>query len=399
MSPVVARPDRAAPGVPGARGPGSEPGAGALRRRDARLPLGALGLFLLGYAAQAAGVLRLNADVVDYLGMAASGADGGGFNPGGLRYPIGYPVLVAGLDRLGLPVPVAFVGLNAMLLAVGLFIAYGLYRQTFGYTARRAATLCLLVCASFVMVKHAALAMPDVLFSIAAVATVGAAVSSRERRGWGRFFWFVLAAGLAAAALSLRTAGVALLPVLFFGLLPRAFSPGGLVAGLRRRPAVAVGVALLVVGVLAGGAVVLVQTTYGKEGLALFDRYGTGGVALWNVRAKVGEWGELVLNVPLLFPSTLLGWQSGAVYVVAGAAGMLAVLRGLWLRRRAFGPVEVFVIAYSLMLVLWPAQDARLWLPVFPFLVAYMSEAALDAARTPWRRRALAVYAGGYVLA
>ena len=81
-----------------------------------------LAIVVLLYALQAFGPLRLANDGIVYLSLATSALDGHGFTFHGApeRYPLGYPALLFLLAKTGLGKPWAFVGLNVLLLMVGI---------------------------------------------------------------------------------------------------------------------------------------------------------------------------------------------------------------------------------------------------------------------------------------
>jgi hypothetical protein len=58
-------------------------------------------------------------------------------------------------------------------------------------------------------------------------------------------------------------------------------------------------------------------------------------------------------------------------FPLAGAMTLLLYLIGLWSRRRSIGSLEVFLIGYSAILLVWPYYGTRFWLPVIPPFLAY----------------------------
>jgi hypothetical protein len=80
------------------------------------------------------------------------------------------------------------------------------------------------------------------------------------------------------------------------------------------------------------------------------------------------ELGEIAINLP--FPALPPMIQHLVPFV--GAAVFLLVLGGLFSRRRQLGVVDIFFISYSFVILVWPFYDPRFWLPVLPFLVAYI---------------------------
>src|SRR5438270_4675252 len=156
--------------------------------------------------------LRLAPDSIIYLGRAHGLPDPPGFPD----YPPGYPALLKGLGQVGLDTPAGLVGLNLVLLAVGLVAAYYLCRRELGLGAMTSACLCLATLLSHTTSFYAPTPMSDVpFFGVAMICLLALSFASR-RSGWQRWAFLALGALLAAAGLSIRTAGVALMaPVLF----------------------------------------------------------------------------------------------------------------------------------------------------------------------------------------
>jgi hypothetical protein len=78
--------------------------------------------------------------------------------------------------------------------------------------------------------------------------------------------------------------------------------------------------------------------------------------------------GEIVVNVPAARAPSLLR----VALPLAGAVALLFYLVGLWGRRTSVGALEVFLIAYSAILLVWPYYGPRFWLPVIPPFLAFV---------------------------
>lgn len=351
------------------------------------MPHVVLAVFGVGYALQTATPLRLNGDVATYLTVAGQALDGRGFADaaGATVYPPGYPALVALVSALGLDVSAVLVGLNGLALAVAVAAAVRVYRDGFGLSERAALATAALVPASYVVVKHATLAMADVLFL--AVATVAVAAMTRAAAGGGRraIVGAVLAVGVAFA---LRTTAVALVPTLGVAALVAVGRSTALrqqAAELRAWRAAASGAGL---GGLALAAWGLARTEYGQDAASVYARWG-GAVLLDNVRFKLVEGGEIALNAPSARWAGL-GLPEPAL-LLAGALAAVVVGAGLWTvrRRREAWPAVAYVLAFAAMLVLWPGFDARFWLGVWPVALG-AGAVAVQAAPLPVRRAAQA---------
>ena len=366
--------------------------------------LAAVGPALLvgGYALQIATPLRVDIDVVTYLTVAASAADGRGFLDNGHVpvYPPGYPALVAGLEQVGVATSAAFVAVNVVAVVGMVLAAYTMYRRGFGASPARAAGLCALVLASFVPVKYAAMAMADVPFAAAAAVVLAlltgvAARPAGAPLAWGRLAVAVAVLGL---ALSLRTAGIALVPAVAAAVVAAHRASAAVALGrLRARPGRLAGAALAGAAVLAGAGWALLQTGYGRDALAVYARYGGTDVLVHNLGFKAMDWGEIALNAP----AGRLGAVGVPGAVVAGA-GVLAVVvlgTGLWLGRSrpACWPAAAFLVATAAMLVLWPGRGARFWLPVWPVAVGMVGIVAAQVEGSQAGRVAVRVVAVAFV--
>jgi hypothetical protein len=317
--------------------------------------------------------LRLAGDEISYLSIGAHMA--GGFPafraPHEIQYPHGYPALIAGLDRAGLDFPWAFVGLNLIFLALGLAATYALLRLVFGFSPIWCAAVCCLVVLSRVFVWTAAVAVTDIpFFSLATACILLLALSRRTGR---RRAWLAIAGGavIAGAAIEFRTVGVALLPPLVFACAVRP-EVASIFPALRGRRLLTSAVAIAALALLGLAVAVAVGGTgYAsamKDGWHVDD--GAPAVARQAMhQLKVELWtiGELALNVRRQrAPEELFG-----AFVAAGVVTAAIVLLGVRARRRRLEVTEIYVASIAVTLFLWPGNDARLWLPAVPLLIAY----------------------------
>jgi hypothetical protein len=90
------------------------------------------------------------------------------------------------------------------------------------------------------------------------------------------------------------------------------------------------------------------------------------------VTYRLREFGEIAINLP--FPA-LPQWMRHLL-PFAGPTAFTLVLGGLVSRRRQFGVVDIFFISYAAVMLVWPYYDPRFWLPVIPFLIAYIGLSA-----------------------
>jgi len=89
---------------------------------------------------QAFSPLRIDGDAIDYLTAAASVADGeklATLSKANMR-PLGYPVMIAVLDRIGMARPWSLVVLNCGWLLLGLLASYAIARKAYELDERLA---------------------------------------------------------------------------------------------------------------------------------------------------------------------------------------------------------------------------------------------------------------------
>jgi hypothetical protein len=227
---------------------------------------------------------------------------------------------------------------------------------------------------SFVLVKHVAMPLSDVpfmgLFTPALLQLVRSRDGSGEMR-WGRLLCAFLLAALAA---TVRTAGLALLPAFAWvvgqSVLTKVYSS-------RKKRWILLGSYLagtLMLGLCC--AFLLSRTVYFQEMKAQFVHTGLVNRFQSNVAAHAIDFGEVGVNVPYSkAPPTLK-----AAFTLFGMLLAALVLRGIWLRRRALGVLEVAFLAYGGMIFLWPWQDPRFWLPVVPLIAGFVALGMIDAA-------------------
>lgn len=309
------------------------------------------------YLLQLFSPLRLNTDGIDLLHMAQSGADTGNFYPHSesVRYPPGYPWMLSLLISAGLLNAATVVGLNLLFVGTGL---WAFASVQFGERHHDRSLVWLAVAGtllSWVLIKHVTLPLTDVPFMGAAL--VASALMSRTEQVAPRAAWLLaLAAAMAcAAAMSIRTVGVTLLPPLVwmvYSLLSRGWAFRGLLDKIFS--------VLLLTGLFAGWLLL-----FGGYASVSAPGHGYSTEALktnWWLQAQ--DVGRVALNLPyvqpwMLFPIGLCGLVLMVVFAVR-----LFPLGG-----RRPGCAEVFVVSYIGLFLLWPHHDPRFFLPVIPYIL------------------------------
>lgn len=311
------------------------------------------------YLVQLASPLRLDTDSASYPQIASSIADGHGANPPGTpSFPIGYPLLVAGLDDVGLGTAWALVALNLAFLALAIASLWIVLRRGLDLGEATGA-VCALTLLSSSVAKHTVMPLSEIVFfGLAAAALALLTISAANGRR------SLLAGGiiLALAACSVRTAGIALVPAVVLAFRSwRSRLAAAIIAG--------VGAALVVVPApryldeLSGGWRDGLLRSGSREGRDLLELV---GAAVGNIpESKIGNVSPFLIGI-------------GAVALLATAAVVVT-------RRRCLGPVDGWVLGSLVVVFAWPSDASRFVLPLFPFLLGY---GALLARR--WRPAGIA---------
>lgn len=304
------------------------------------------------------------------------------FRPGmpiHVKYPPGYPLLLAGLGWVGGVQLFKLASLILTAAAVGLTAALG--RRLVGERPALAAAALLAINPVLLEYSHYVLSEAFFLFLVL-LALLGSEGGSNRR----------YAAGLAAAAGAFltRTAGLPLLAA-----LPLA---AGL-DGRYRRMAAGAGVAGVV---MAGWALFQRLGPPDQAGylhqLVLLNPYdpgaGTVGVADLLRRGALNSWTYLGRVLP-----GSLGVGEGGMgraWAVPAGIGLGGFALAGWVRRSLVGPgpAEVFTLLYLGLIATWPPvwTDRRFLLPVLPLLVIYVVHGWVGTARSlrGWPRGATA---------
>lgn len=314
---------------------------------------------LAAHVGLAFGPLRLNTDSARYLEAAANLADGKGYTIADsefLVFPPGYSLFLAAMDSAGMAGAPALALANVALYALGAWLMVGLVTVGRGDRVRGWA----LALSSIVALRHTGLAVSEHLFiALTGIALgLGARAGEAGSPGW-RAWWLASGVLVASASMVVRTIGVATILVLVWFALELRLGRARL-ASLRTPLVTGSGL------VLAG---ILFMTPYGESWRAVALDAGTQGSLL------AGQGGSLLgafANVPLPTRWPLLGIGR----VLAGGLLLIAGWRSLpW---HLCSPAAPFMVIYAAIILLWPYEDSRFWLPLIPMaipcLLGYLEE-------------------------
>ncbi len=300
-----------------------------------RLFLAALAIVAAAYLVQLPTPLRLHNDTVVLVSMAESAARGGGFLYHGQvsHYPQGYPALIALLLRLGAFHVWVAVAINFVFLALGLWAATQLFPRDWA--------IVLLTALSFVTIKHSTIPLTDLVFFGIAMLCLVAFQRGRLLEG----------CALVLLAIATRRNGIALVPPLLWVLYK------------QRR--------ILILPALAAVALTIRLTSTLTDfhntvaGHTLID----SAIQIAGFRAM--EFGEIAANLPAIALPPI----GQIILPCLGVILMALIAAGIAMRRKLFGPIELFFLSYAAILFVWPYYDPRFWLPVLPLIFAYASRA------------------------
>jgi len=368
--------------------------------RNERLLWAALVCLSLVYLLQLASPLRLNIDSIHLLTVGHSVAEGHGYLYRGLpsRYPKLYPLVVAILERTGTANSVSLVALNLIMLGLGLWAVSRICQKIFHFQRWQALAVVCASLLSYVLVKYTVVPMSDTMGFGFAMLALWAILSSREHGGGRRLAFLGAGALLSWAALSARINCIALVPAWGFALLPENLSARRILSGMSRRSRIIAVVAMLVVVALVGYS--LVTARQFEKFVNSYEHGGILFIAWQSILGTFIEWGQIFFNVPESKLYSVFG--RGPVKAIMPYIGALAVyllVRAVWLNRKNFSAAEVFLLAYTGILVFWPSRDPRLWLAVIPLLYGFVAASLRSASRFRLVRLTIGAYLVAFSIA
>ncbi len=351
----------------GSDGKQHEDNSGLFRVRY-RFSQGLLILLAFCFVIQVFSPLRLNTDAIVLLSMGESAAHGNGFvgDSGQTTvFPPGYPALLAVMLKLGLAHSWAIIGLNIVLLSVGIFATSLLLTCDFFTNKTTVIIVCAFVLLSFIMVKHVTIPLTDVPYFCCSMCCL-AVMSQVTVMEWNwRFVVLVLLAWLlAVAAITVRRVGIALVPPLVFMIVCTPHFKT-LVQSLSRRSKLIIGVVVTVGG---GGTIYAVtKTSTLSDFIIVVGNSRITTMVVEVISYRFTELGEAFLNFPISEA------PAGIHFIIPwiGIVLFILMLVGVATKRNRISPTEVYMACYIGILFMWPYYDSRFWLPVIPLVIAY----------------------------
>lgn len=162
----------------------------------------------------------------------------------------------------------------------------------------------------------------------------------------------------------------------------------------RSRPAAFAVTAAAAAAIVAATAAVTIGSPYFGSASAGYGGRASGTGALL-IPDHLRNWGEVAANVP----RGRLPDAADPAILAAGLAATIVLALGLWRFRAAFGPVDVFALAYLVLIFVWPFEDARFWLPLLPLALGYAYTVLRPLARTRARAALIGAYCAVFAAA
>lgn len=332
----------------------------------------------LVFAIQIPSPLRINPDAVTLLHLASRLTDHQPYLQNGSRpvFPIGTPLLFSAMERLGIANSRGFIILNILCL-IASALASTIILRSLGLSSPRFGIALILAFSSFILLKHALIPLSDVPYMAASLAAVAAMESASRITGTNKILQFIAALILAAAAISLRRIGIALVPACVFVWMPSR-APASKTARIAAPIAFVAAILLLLRH----------DVLYTPDFAAALPPGGLPASIKWILHLRFLDLGEVLLNVPYAKLSHLQ-----PVIPLAGAALLGVMMFGIWQTRKSLRPAHIYLIAYTAILFLWPYGDNRFWLPVLPLIAAISVQAIEPLAKN----RAMRILSAAYV--
>ncbi|HKQ05055.1 MAG TPA: hypothetical protein VJ464_07995 [Blastocatellia bacterium] len=362
--------------------------------RAARLPKALtvlLAAMASAYLLQIATPLRVDHDSIEYLTVAASIADGRGFMLNGAPafVPYGYPLLVAGLEQLGVAASWCFVLLNCLFLGLGLTCAFRVLKHAYRLQSRMVTVCMIASLSSFVLVKHVTRPATDCIFFGLFFLSLYLLVRVEE----GAWFTSNLLLALLTifVAINFRRVGIALVPALLYALRSKALKQPALANLVSRFRYALIGLSIIVLIIVAAA---LFRTRQFQGALDAFDENGGAKSLLLILQYRITELGELVLNLP----ATRLSRLSPFLFILFGPLLVMMIAKSLHRHRHCPTVTDIALLAYIGTLFLWPFYDPRFWMPCIPILAAIACSELWQPASVTAGRRIAQGYFGWLIL-
>lgn len=329
-----------------------------------------IGLLSLLHALQFASPLRLNTDAIRFLHLAWVHADTGDFPPEQL--PLGYPLVISSLIQSGLTGRISLIIFNYIAFATGLFLTVILVKRATSWSRNQAYGLVIIFLLSWTVIKHAAIPLSEPLYFALSTGALLCAVKANTAYDFRHsFLYYEAAIVLGYLSLEVRSIGIAAVLAIMFACVLELFGFGKERTLHKQRNSIRAracflapiitGLTLLTLGITEQLNRPGSYWQHSALSLSAEERV-IRTLAIWQTRAN--ELGALVLNVP----QSAIPDASRSILTLVGAVGAGFVIRGCFRQFQHLPAITVYVLFYALILLNWPYEDARFWLPILPLL-------------------------------
>lgn len=335
-----------------------------------------IAIMIVGYFLQIVSPLRLNNDNVRLIEMALSFLAGEGFTIAGnpSQLPNGYPAYIVLLESFGLAKVPIFIASNIAFIFAGLFMLDRLARLEFDFRVTERLLLCLAVLLNFLFIKFVTLPQSEALYFGTSMIALGLLHTFPSQRGL-RMVAIIVSIGLIALSFQVRTIGIMLIPALAVGafLMLRKNQKTRIILSPRNL------LVVLAIGfVLAATTVLLARhTTYFGQ-VAAGHVQGLPDLPGHFVR-KFAVLSQILLNVP----DSVAGMNGAPLFAISSPVFLFLIGLGLWRRMSRLAPLDIYLLGYAGLVLLWPFYQTRFWMPVVPILLMYV----IEGLRGSWRLR------------
>jgi len=273
--------------------------------------------------------------------------------------PYGYPILLAGLSRLGILQSFTIVLINCLYAFMGLYLLKKIFREHIS-----SVLFAVLVLFNWTWITIVTCPLSEMQYFFLSSASLYCFLTYTRKKSYASLLLSFLCCILAILT---RTAGVTLAAALIIGLL---WHRKDLIRRIPRR------YVLLFITVLALGAISLFFVRRLRVGdyssyFYTYFKKDTGHFILSNLDNHLTETGELFLNVPLTTVASK--WHIPSIRILYMAAGLvffcIFIHRLVTQKDRLPFYIKIYLLLYSLMIFNWPYYDPRFWVPIFPLMV------------------------------